>query len=91
MNNVIRRSLLKRSSSIKTLLLNNAGRSLSSANTLIKTKKFNELKSDHIDTFRQIIGQNGVKTEDLEGYNTDWLKIHKGLYSKIVEKVVQFF
>ena len=78
MNNVIRQTLLKQSASIKSLLLSNAVRSLSSANTLIKSKKFNELKSSHIETFRQIVGKNGVKTEDLEGFNTDWLKIHKG-------------
>lgn len=58
--------------------MNNAVRSVSSANTLVKTKKFNELKASHVDRFREIIGQNGVKTEDLDGFNTDWLKIHKG-------------
>ena len=76
--NTIRRALLQRHS-IKTLLWNQTGRSLASTNTLVETKKFNELKSEHINKFRQIIGPNGVKTEDLEGFNTDWLKIHKGI------------
>lgn len=75
MNNVIKRTITK-SVSIRNLL---NIRTLSSSNSLIEnSKKFNYLKSDHIQKFQQIIGKNGVKTEDIEGFNSDWLKIHKG-------------
>jgi hypothetical protein len=33
-----------------------------------------------LDVFRGIVGNTGVKTEDLDSYNTDWLHTHTGLH-----------
>ena len=76
MNNVIKSTIIH---SLKSLLKTNV-RCLSSNSLIKNAKKFNHhLNSDHICEFQRIIGKNGVKTDDLDGFNTDWLKIHKGI------------
>lgn len=71
MSNLIKQSI-KFVLSFDNLSKINNLRFLSSANSLINTKKFNDLKSYHIEEFESIIGKNGVKTADLEGFNSDW-------------------
>lgn len=82
MNNFIKQSIKHVVPTVKNGLFISSKtvnlRSLSSANSLINTKKFNDLKSNHIQDFAKILGENGIKSQDLDGYNTDWLKIHKG-------------
>jgi len=43
------------------------------------------LTPSHLSYFRSILPPNSIQTEDLDSYNTDWLKEHKGC-SKLVLK-----
>ena len=41
-------------------------------------KNYNKINDQHIEKFKKILGESAVKTEDLEAFNIDWLKIHQG-------------
>lgn len=72
MLSILRKISIKKS--INTVLIRN----LATVNTLVNSEKFNKIKNEDINFFKQVIGENGVKTEDLEGFNIDWLKLHQG-------------
>ncbi|KAI1283193.1 D-2-hydroxyglutarate dehydrogenase, mitochondrial [Halotydeus destructor] len=68
-------SVFKRIVTIQKLPLKWHFRSLSSTYNQVTDKDVGELQS--------LLGENGVKTEDIDGYNCDWLRSHKG-QSKLV-------
>jgi hypothetical protein len=41
-----------------------------------------------IQIFTKILGNNSVKTEDLDLFNTDWLRTHKGLYIQSFDHLI---
>ena len=43
-----------------------------------RLNKFSSLTDSHLEYFRSILPGNGVVTEDLSPYNTDWIGIYKG-------------
>ena len=46
---------------------------------------FNSFSNMHLSYFQSILPKNCIQTHDLDSYNQDWLKIHKG-NSKLVLK-----
>lgn len=50
----------------------------------INVRTISTVNETDLQVFEQILGSTGVKTEDLDGYNTDWLRMHKG---KIYESI----
>jgi hypothetical protein len=51
-------------------------------NHLASSANYNQLTDSHVEMFRSILGQTAVKTEDLDEFNYDWLKLHKGTCHK---------
>ena len=48
---------------------------------------FNRLSScgpKDVEMFEKILDKNRVKREDLDFYNTDWLRTHSGLYPIVI-------
>jgi len=48
--------------------------------TIINFLRNISVTKNDIQMFTKILGNNSVKTEDLDMFNTDWLRTHKGLY-----------
>ncbi|XP_037068173.1 D-2-hydroxyglutarate dehydrogenase, mitochondrial-like [Pollicipes pollicipes] len=44
----------------------------------LRRGRFSQLTSDDVTHFRQLLGPDRVLTEDLDGYNTDWMRSVRG-------------
>ncbi|KAI1283192.1 D-2-hydroxyglutarate dehydrogenase, mitochondrial [Halotydeus destructor] len=45
---------------------------------------YNQVTDQDVKSLQSILGENGVKTEDIDGYNTDWLRSHKGQSNLVI-------
>ena len=44
----------------------------------LKRGQFAKIEQGDLDHFRAVLGPDGVLTDDLDGYNTDWLRTVRG-------------
>ena len=44
----------------------------------LKRGQFANIEQGDLDHFRAVLGSDGVLTDDLDGYNTDWLRTVRG-------------
>ncbi|RWS17970.1 D-2-hydroxyglutarate dehydrogenase-like protein [Dinothrombium tinctorium] len=50
----------------------------------IFSRNYNKLVRDDVEHFVKTLGENSVKTDDLDSYNEDWLSVHKGRSSLVL-------